>query len=350
MGATVRDIAKQVGLSVTTVSRALNDHSDVAPATKARIRAVADRLNYHPNAAARTLKMDRANALGLVVPLGLHRSYDPFWLEFIGGMAATCARHGVDLLLSATDGMENARTSFLRLVQGRRVDGLVVCDIRTEDSRVAWLQELEIPFVAFGRTVGEARYWYVDVDGAAGALGAMLYLIHLGHRRIAYLGLDPTFGFSHFRLAGYREALQRSAIPYDADLISEGLTEETAQRAVEAMLGLSNPPTALLASSDFVALAALRAARHAGLSVPRDLSVIAFDDNLAVQRVDPPLTAVGQPNRRLGEEAGELLLDQLRQPERGPFHRLIDPSLIIRSSTGPRTVGTKGDATGATVA
>src|SRR5437660_8136821 len=102
MGATVRDIAQQVGLSVTTVSRALNDHSDVAPATKVMIRAVADRLNYHPNAAARTLKINRANALGLVVPLGLHRSYDTFWLEFIGGMAASCARHGVDLLLSAT--------------------------------------------------------------------------------------------------------------------------------------------------------------------------------------------------------------------------------------------------------
>lgn len=350
MGATVRDIARHVGLSVTTVSRALNDHSDVAPATKARIRDVADRLNYHPNAAARTLKINRANALGLVIPLGLHRSYDAFWLEFIGGMAATCARHGVDLLLSATDGTENARSSFQRLVQGRRVDGLVVCDIRTDDTRLAWLQEMEIPFVAFGRTVGQVDYCYVDVDGAAGVLEAMLHLIYLGHRRIAYLGLDPTFGFSHFRRAGYCQALERCALPYDPELVFEALTEETVQSVAQALFGSPNRPTAVLASADFLALATLRAARDTGLSIPADLSVVVFDDNLPVQRADPPLTAVSQSNRHLGEVAGELLLDQLKHPEKGVTHRLIVPSLVIRSSTASRATWTEGEVSGTTVA
>ncbi len=349
MGTTARDIARHVGLSVTTVSRALNDHSDVAPATKAKIRAVANQLNYHPNAAARTLKINRANALGLDIPLGLHRSYDTIWLEFIGGMAASCARHGVDLLLSATDDTERTPASFERLVRGRRVDGVVVCDIRSDDSRVNWLLESDIPFVAFGRTVGQDDYCYVDVDGAAGAQEAVQYLIRLGHTRIAYLGLDATFGFSHFRRAGYHEALH-SIRAHDPELEFEGLTEETAPAVARSVLSCPNRPTAVLASADFLALAVIRAAREAGLSVPTDLSVIVFDDNPSVQREDPPLTAVSQPNRRLGEEAGELLLDRLNRPEQGPGHRLIAPSLIIRSSTGPRPRNMESEGTTATVA
>lgn len=339
MGTTARDIARHVGLSVTTVSRALNGYSDVAPATKARIRAAADLLNYHPNAAARTLKINRANAIGLVVPLGLHRSYDTLWLEFIGGMAASCARHNVDLLLSASDDTEQTPASFERLVRGRRVDGVVVCDIRGDDPRITWLQETEIPFVAFGRTIGQADYCYVDVDGSAGAREATQYLIALGHTRIAYLGLDSRFGFSHFRLAGYREALG-SVLPHDPELVFEGLTEETAPAVARTILALPDRPTAVIASADFLALGLLRVAREQGLSVPADLSVIVFDDNPSVQSADPPLTAIGQPNRRLGEEAGELLLDRLRHPEKGARQQLIAPSLIIRSSTGPRPRGT----------
>lgn len=349
MGTTARDVARHVGLSVTTVSRALNGHSDVAPATKARIRAVADQLNYHPNAAARTLKINRANALGLVIPLGLHHSYDAFWLEFIGGMAASCARHGVDLLLSATDDTEHAPTSFERQVRGRRVDGVVVCDIRGDDPRIDWLLNAEVPFVAFGRTVGRTDFCYVDADGTAGAREAMQYLIGLGHTRIAYLGLDPAFGFSHFRLAGYREVL--SAVhQYDPELVFEGLTEDSAPAVARSLFSGPDRPTAVLASADFLALALIRAAREERLSIPTDVSVVVFDDNPSVQRADPPLTAISQPNRRLGMEAGELLLDRLAHPEVGPIHRLVIPSLIIRSSTGPRPRGTVREDAAATVA
>src|SRR5579872_6839450 len=135
---TIRDIAREVGLSVTTVSRALGGHDDVAESTRARIHEVARRLDYHPNAAARSLQNSRSNALGLVVPLTLHRAYDAFWLEFIGGMAAACTQHGYDLSLSAANG--SADMPFRRWVRGRRVDGLVVCDVLVEDPRIAYLQ------------------------------------------------------------------------------------------------------------------------------------------------------------------------------------------------------------------
>jgi LacI family transcriptional regulator len=335
---TIKDIAREVGLSVTTVSRALSDHDDVSDATKTRIRAVAHRLDYHPNSAARSLQNSRSNALGLVIPLTLHRTYDAFWLEFIGGMAAVCAQTGFDLSLAAATGSPDVPETFRRWVRGRRVDGLVVCDVRIEDPRITYLTRHGVPFVAFGRTMGEADYSYVDVDGATGVLQAVLHLTRLGHRRIAYLGVDPAFGFSQFRLMGYQEALARAGLPYDPELVREGLTDATAPGAAARLCSMAKPPTAVFAAVDFLALDLLRSARSAGMSVPADLSIVVFDDNLPVQQAEPPLTAVSQPNRRLGEEAAGLLIDRVAHPNAPLVQRLIVPSLVVRSSSGPPPV------------
>jgi DNA-binding LacI/PurR family transcriptional regulator len=349
VSATVKDIARQVGLSVTTVSRALNDHDDVAPATKARIRAVAERLDYHPNAAARSLQNNRSNTLGLVIPLSLHRSQDVFWLEFIGGMAGVCSDRGFDLLLSATEAEDTESDSLSRLVRGRRVDGLVVCDIRTNDRRIGQLRRLHVPFVAFGRDAANVDYSYVDVDGVAGVRQAVLHLIYLGHQRIAYLGLDPRFGFSAFRLQGYQDAFEVSGLSFDPELVREGLTETTAHSAIQELLAREDRPTAVFAAADFLALAVLPAAHARGLSIPRDLSVVVFDDNLSTQGANPPLTAVGQPNRELGEEAAQVLLERVEFPGAPPKQQLFEPSLVMRASTAPLS-DMGGEQTKATVA
>ena len=334
--ATIKDVARHVGLSVTTVSRALNNYDDVAEGTRERIRAAALTLDYHPNAAARSLQNSQASAVGLVIPLVLHRSYDAFWIEFIAGVAAVCGGSGLDLVLTTADINHAEHGGLQRLVQGRRVDGLITCDIRREDPRIAYLRKRKLPFVAFGRTVGAQNYSFIDVDGAAGVAQAMEHLIRLGHRRIAYLGVDPDFGFSHFRFSGYREALARAGLCHDATLVRHGLTEATASGAVAELLALTERPTAIFAAADFLALAALKTMRGAGLTVPGDLSVAVFDDSLLVQHADPPLTAISQPNRRLGEEAASLLLDYVAQPTLPLVQRLVVPSLIVRASTAPR--------------
>ncbi len=336
--ATIKDVARDVGLSITTVSRALNNYDDVAETTRLRVQAVATRLDYHPNAAARSLQGSHTNTIGLVIPLALHRSYDAFWSEFIGGVAGTCARRGVDLLVSATDAPDAPdalEQGFQRLVRGHRVDGLLICDVRIADERIAYLQKCHLPFVAFGRTTGACAYSYVDVDGALGVARAMEHLLRLGHRRIAYLGVDPRFGFSHFRLAGYRTALTQARVGCDETLVRHGLAEEDIPAALAALLNLPDPPTAILAAADILALAVLRAARAMGRAVPDDLSLIAFDDTLLVQHADPSLTAIGQPNRRLGEEGMTLLLERAAAPALPPVQRLIAPTLVVRQSTAP---------------
>jgi DNA-binding LacI/PurR family transcriptional regulator len=333
---TIKHVAREAGLSVTTVSRALSDYDDVAESTKEHIREVARRLDYHPNTAARSLQTTQANALGLVIPSTLHRAYDPFWLEFIGGMAAACAASGLDLSLSASaDGPEDVPEAFRRWVRGRRVDGLVVCDVRNNDQRIEYLKRHRVPFVAFGRTAGPNEYSYIDIDGTTGVLQAVLHLVALGHRRIAYLGLDPSFGFSRFRLDGYREAIERSRLPYDVDLVHQGLTDTTASGAARQMCTMQNRPTAVFCAADFLALEVLRAARTFGLVVPDDLSLVVFDDNLLIQHAEPPLTAVSQPNRQLGEDAAGVLIDRIKHPDGQWVQRLVAPSFVVRSSTVP---------------
>lgn len=332
---TIRDVARQVGLSITTVSRALNDYDDVSEATRTRIREAAHALDYHPNAAARSLKGRRADAIGLSIPPVLHRSYDAFWLDFIGGTAEVCAGRGVDLLISMANAHDAEGHHFQRIVRQRRVDGMLVCDVRLRDARVAYLQRHHWPFLAFGRTAGEPTYPFIDTDGTAGVCEAVLHLIGLGHRRIAYLGVDPDYGFSYFRLAGYRQALQEAGLPGDPQLIREGLAEESAAAAVAALLALPERPTAIFAAADFLALCVMQMARAAGLCVPRDLSVISFDDNILVQSADPPLMAVSQLNRVMGREAATLLLAAIDHPAGPPAQRLIKPLLVPRGSTGP---------------
>ncbi|MDQ2742449.1 MAG: substrate-binding domain-containing protein, partial [Chloroflexota bacterium] len=285
------------------------------------------------------LQNSRANALGLIIPLQLHRTYDAFWLEFIGGMAAVCAGRHVDLLVSAADDAVDepagSTPGFRRIARGSRVDGMLLCDVRRTDGRIAYLRKQNLPFVAFGRTAGDHDYAYIDVDGAAGASQAIEHLLRLGHRRIGFLGVDADFGFSHYRLAGYRQALARAGIVAQPAYIRQDLTDLTAVDAARELLTHDDSPTAIFATADFLALAALRAAREAGLAVPRDLSICVFDDSPLVQHADPPVTTVSQPNRRLGEEAATLLLDRIENPAAPLIQRLVIPTLIVRQSTAP---------------
>lgn len=333
--ATIKDVAREVGLSITTVSRALNNHDDVAPATRERIQAVARRLEYHPNAVARSLQGSRANAVGVVIPRALHRDYDLFWLEFIGGCATACAEARVDLLLSAAGEGDRVTEGFARLVRGRRVDGLLVCDVRTIDPRIGYLFKHKVPFVAFGRSTAEREYSYIDVDGATGTARAIEHLAYLGHRRLAYLGVDASFGFAQHRLQGYRHALTRMDLEDNPTLVVEGLTEVTAEPAARRLLSQPRPPTAIFAGADFLALAVLVAARALGLRVPGDVSLVVFDDNPLVQHTVPPLTAVSQPNRDLGRQATQLLLERLAHPDAPHIQRLVQPDLVVRESTAP---------------
>jgi len=331
--ATIRDVAQKVGLSITTVSRALNGYDDVAEHTRTRIQEAARLLDYHPNALAQNFQSNRAHAIGLILPLVSRRSYDGSWLDFVAGMTTRCALSDVDLLASMIDTPDGLQKGLDRLVLGHRVDGIIICDVHKTDARIAYLQKRHLPFVAYGRTSGSHNYSFVDVDSGTGVMQAIEHLIGLGHQCIAYLSSDPDLGFSHYRFTGYREALARANLKDDPSLVYQDLTEENAPAAIMTLLALPNRPTAVFAGSDVLAVAVLKAVRATGLTVPADLAIAVFDNSPLVQHVEPPLTAVSQPYRRLGEEAASLLLDRMAEPASPLVQRLIVPTLIVRGST-----------------
>jgi len=328
---TIRDVARAAGLSATTVSRALNGHGDVATGTRELVERVARVLDYHPNSLARSLQTSRADAIGLIIPHVLHRTFDAFWLDFIAGVEATCAPRGIALMIAATD--HEVTHEFRRLARGQRVDGLLLCDVRTNDARVAYLASQGLPFVCFGRTIDQNGYPYIDVDGAAGVSAAIEYLIGLGHTRIAYVGVDPGFGFSYHRFRGYHQALTRAGVPFDPDLVREGLTERNAVDELKRLLSMPEPPTAIFAAADFLGAAAVKACQTLKIQIPDDLSICVFDDSPLIAHIEPPLSVVSQSNRRLGEESARLLLDRIDNPTGPLVQRLMVPALVTRAST-----------------
>ncbi len=333
---TIKDVARIANLSVTTASRALNNHSDVAPATRAHVVQVAESLGYHPNHAARSLQGTRTDTIGLIIPRLVHRYVDSFWLEFIGGAGTTCVDADLDLLISAGDDLSAEHAHYQRLVRGRRVDGMILCDIRVRDPRVSFLQAHATPFVTFGRTLGGDDYNWVDVDGADGVRIAVEYLHALGHRRILFLGTGRDYSFSHFRFEGYQTGLAQAGIPYDPALVVQDLGVGDDLRApLTRVTALPNPPTAVIACADFLAAGALNVLRGLGMAVPEHMSLLAFDDTLLTQHAEPPITCLRQDNHQIGVAVATLLIRRLRDPESAPEHTLLRPELIVRQSTAP---------------
>jgi DNA-binding LacI/PurR family transcriptional regulator len=223
---------------------------------------------------------------------------------------------------------------YQRLVNTRRVDGVIVCDVRVRDPRVARLSQRKASFVTFGRVLGQDDYSWVDVDGISGVRAAVEHLLALGHRRIAYLGTPRAFSFTHFRHEGYQQALFAAGITYDRRLLVEDLDVRSDLHApMQGLMALDEPPTALIACADFLALGALRESRALGLRVPADLSLVAFDDTLITQQAEPPLTSVRQDNHAIGMRSAAALLRQLQGDGQSPTHELLQPSLIVRGST-----------------
>lgn len=336
MPVTLRDIARETGYSVTTVSRALNDYNDVSPATKQVIRDAAERLGYHPNITAQHLQRRRTDTLGFIIPTVGPRFSDPFFIEFLTGIGNEASTHGYDLLVSTQSPGPQEIDVYRRFVRGKRVDGLIIVRTRRQDRRISYLMEQGFPFVAFGRTEEDGTFPFVDEDGRAGIAQATQHLIDQGHNRIAFIAADQQFMFAHERLMGYVETMQANGIAVDERLIVEGdLSQRSGRRAAGRLLELPEPPTAIMATNDLMALGAMAAIQAHGLAVGRDVAVTGFDDIPLAAHSHPPLTTVRQPIYEIGTMACEMLIGMLRGATLDPQQVILEPTLVVRASSAP---------------
>lgn len=334
MKVTLREVAKEAGLSVTTVSRALNGHDDVAEETKQAVRSVADSLGYAPNLNARRLKTERADAIGLIIPQETLRFSDPFFSDLLSGIVEQSSQHGIELTITtplSSDGIEAMYTSYIR---SRRVDGFILVRVEQNDSRIRLLQKLDFPFVAFGHTAEDNAFPYVDEDGRAGIKTAVSHLATLGHTRIAYITEPLHLAKSIARLQGFKEGMAENGLTAVPDLIIQAnFRQRSGYASTQELLQLDNPPTAIVAANDLLALGAITAVREHGLIVGQDISITGFDDILLAEYADPPLTTLHQPAHKLGMLLCQSLIQVINKEAHNP-HTVLVPDLIIRDSTG----------------
>lgn len=338
MSMNLKELSAELNLSQTTVSRALNGYPEVSEVTRKRVLEAARRFGYRPSPAARRLATGMANALGIVFPVERNVLLDPHFVEFLGGVSETAARNNFDILISPTTaGME--METYGRLIRNGTVDAVIVSGPTVGDPRVERVGSVDFPAVVHGRVVGDVPVASLDIDNRGAFRHAARFLIQLGHRRIALINGDERLLFAMDRRQGVLDAFDEAGLLAPTDLFSSGpMTVENGYRAGRAALANGHPPTAILCASILVALGALKAASEAGLDVPRDLSVIAHDDEMPAVRADqmmPPLTTTRSSIRAAGARVAEIALARVSGELTGEFNEVWPVELVVRSSTGP---------------
>lgn len=336
MPVTIRDVAKRLNLSITTVSRALDGYDDVADETRQRVIDAAREMGYAPSRMARQLRRRRADAIGFIIPSAEPRFADPSFLEFIAGLGDEATLSNWDLLVStAAPDSPAEREIYQRWVQTRRVDGIVLSRMRARDWRTEYLTQMSFPFVASGHSLDPIQFPFIEVDGRAGMMVLVAHLVERGYSRIGFIGASPDLIIHIERLAGYREALAAFGIPLDQRYIVQGdLTRPGGFQAAQDLLSLPDPPKAIIGINDPTAIGAMHAAIQCGLTVGEDLAVTGFDGLSDAETVHPSLTTLNQPVYEIGRRLVRMLGKLISAEPLEDQHVNLKPELVIRASSG----------------
>ena len=336
MSVTLKDIARRVGKSVTTVSRALNDYDDVGPATKAEIIQIAQEMGYSPNTLAQRLQKRRTDTIGLIIPNTSNTSLlDPFFTKFLAAIGNTAREYGYDILVSTQPSVEDELKAYRKMLEGRQVDGFIVARTRRIDQRIDYLIQHDFPFVSFGRVENRDNFLFIDVDGEYGMELVVKHLIKLGHRRIAMIAPDPDFMFAITRISGVRNTLSQNNIDLPDKYLRIGeLDQESGYWQARSLLDLPKPPTAIVAGNDLMAFGAFRAVQEMGLIVGHDISITGFDDIPMAEHSNPPLTTLHQPFEKIGGLVCDMLIKVIQGRALEQKKLVLKPGLVIRQSSG----------------
>lgn len=335
---TLKDIALEVGRSVTTVSRALSACSDVSPETIKHVQETAARMGYVPNVLAQRLQKQSTDTIGVVTPISSKGYAEPFFCDFLAGIGEAASQAGLDLMVAYAREDENQIAVYRKLIEERKVDGFIINRTLREDPRIDYLRSVDFPFAVFGQVENQKDYSYIDEDGEFAMNLVADHLVDQGHERIGCLCPPLTFTSAATRLRGLRAGLARHGLTLDDTLIKEGCFEQQdGYLRTLALLDEENPPTAVVGFNDLVAFGAINAAKDRGLKVGKDFAVTGFDDIQMADFYRPPLTTIRQPIKEIGGQVTGLLLKQLQTRRKDvPFkHRqiLLKPELIIRESS-----------------
>ncbi len=329
---TIRDVAERAGVSTATVSHILNGTRHVSDKLKERVRQAMVELNYKPNALARSLRQKKTCTLGIIVP----DSANPYFAEVARGVEDACFDQGYNVILCNSDTDLEKEALYIKVLVEKQVDGicLVAASSQTIEKYLDAAPQLQIPMVLIDRENPNIVADSVVVENTAGGIKAVEHLLSLGHQRIGCITGPPDLMNSQKRSDGYRQAIQQAGLPLDKSLVVEGdFRYEGGYDATKHLLSLTNPPTAVFACNDLMAVGAISAVVSLGLSVPEDVSIVGFDDIHLAVFANPSLTTVVQPKHEMGVMAAQILLQRIKEPDMPPNRHLLKTYLLARDST-----------------
>ena len=329
---TIYDVARLAGVSTATVSRALNDTGQIAPATRLAIDEAVAQLGYHPNTAARSLVTRSTQTIALLLP----DITNPFYAALASGVQERALESGHTMLLCTTEGDPEREEHYLGLLRAKQVDGVLVDGLVLPPARITRFVRDGLPIVCLDRDIDSTLVPLVQVNNRLGARLATEHLLSLGHTRVAHVAGAAELRISEERIAGYRDAHNAMGIPVDAELLAVGsFTEEGGYEAMESLL-LGPSFTAVFAANDLSALGVLSALSESGRAVPDDVSVVGFDDLRLSRYTTPPLTTIHQPAAEIARQATGLLLELAAGRTVDRMLHLLEPELVVRRSTARR--------------
>jgi LacI family transcriptional regulator len=333
---TIRDVAHKTGLSITTVSRALDGYSDVAEATRTRIVNAAKKMGYTPNRAARQLRRQRAETIGYIIPTHTVGFADPFFSEFIAGLGDEISSQNYDLLVTtASPASEEEYAQYNRWVQSGKVDGVIVNRVRLQDWRLQYLARNKVPHVSMERSLDPIEFVGIETDVARGMMELVTHLKDHGHKRIAYIGGDAQLKIEQDRFQAYLAGLSAARLSPLPELTTQAdLTSEGGYRSAIQLLSLAKPPTAIVCINDLTAIGAMHACHDRNLKVGREIAVAGFDGIADTAHTQPPLTTLNQPVYDIARQLVRMLLALIHNELLPEKQIKVKPNLLIRASTG----------------
>lgn len=330
---TIKDIARILGISPSTVSRALKNHPDISEATKQAVNELAEKLKYEPNAVALSLKQSRSKTIGVVIPEIVHY----FFSSVISGIEDVAYDAGFTVIICQSNERYDREVANVKALLSHRVDGVLVSITKetTQFDHLYAIQERKVPMVFFDRIVPEIKTDQVIINDRQSAYDATKHLIDGGRKRIAHFAGPQNLVIGRERKAGYMQALNEAGLAIDPNLIIVADSFEKAIKATNELLDMDVPPDGLFAVNDLTAIGAMQTLKKRGIKVPEEIAVVGFSDGRFSGITDPNLSSVDQHGYEMGTIAMELLLKRIQEPELNlPAQtRILKANLIVRGSS-----------------
>ncbi|WP_089269651.1 LacI family DNA-binding transcriptional regulator [Puniceibacterium sediminis] len=331
----ISDVSQALGLTKSTVSRALNDYPDISENTRNRVRRMADKMGYQPLSSAQSIRTGLSKSLGLVIQVADHDAQRPFLAEFLSGLSQGASALGWTLTIAAADGPKATLEMFQSMIRDRKVDGFILPRTQVDDPRIDLLRDARVPFVLFGRSPDPSDCAWHDVLGEDAMQDAVRHLVGLGHRSIGFINGGMQYTYGPLRLNGYLAAMEAAGLPViPQHMAQDAVTMDDGAAAAMSILSTQQPPTAILCAVDMSALGVYRTAARLGLRIGSDLSVIAYDGIQDGAHVVPPLATYAVDYTTAGRKLSALLIRRIKGEAPEALRETVQAKFLNRGSAG----------------